>query len=296
MQLNERDRASNCATTGAAGVSLASIDAADCGRSLLSEVAAEGSSEQEPDQKKAKLEDVDYRTLKAEVNQKRDRMRNIPKLRLKEVGEEALMKTKPEERVPLLLDDIQALLMYTLLRTDSPTNPSRWAALEKSAKLTHTTVLLIEGLTSDDFTEFEADFKECKKIFHNILQVVTPSDRLVDELACVPLSDSHKDILLAEYGSLEAAMLACKDTLLIKKSIFNNIGLEPEGGSNGDDEFDMSDLPPGDKFPRTQLLLSPIQMINEEYPLPLTDQVPPKTEGERANPNSNSQLESSATG
>lgn len=237
--------------------------------SSVSEVAVDGSHEKQdlPEQKKSKLEDVDYRTLKAEVNQKRDRMRNIPKLRLKEVGEEALMKTKPEERVPLLLDDIQALLMYTLLRTDSPSTPNRWAALEKSAKLTHTTVLLIEGLTSDDFTEFEADFKECKKIFHSILQVVTPSDRLVEELACVPLSDSHKDILLAEYGSLEAAMLACKDNLLIKKSIFNNIGLESE---NADDEYDDADLPLGDKFPRTQMLLSPIQMINEDYPLPLT--------------------------
>lgn len=237
--------------------------------SFASEAIADGSHDKQesPDQKKAKLADADYRTLKAEVNQKRDRMRNIPKLRLKDVGEEALMKTKPEERVPLLLDDIQALLMYTLLRTDSPSNPNRWAAMEKSAKLTHTTVLLIEGLTSDDFTEFEADFKECKKIFHNILQVVTPSDRLVEELACVPLSDSHKDILLAEYGSLEAAMLACKDNLLIKKSIFNNIGLESE---DGEDEYDDAELLPGDKFPRTQLLLSPIQMINEDYPLPLT--------------------------
>lgn len=258
--MNEQDRASSAAAD-------ATLSSADVSSSVSSAVENGCQQEQEPEQKKAKLEDADYRVLKAEVNQRRDRMRNIPKLRLKEVGEEALMKTKPEERVPLLLDDIQALLMHTLLRTDSPTNPSRWAALEKSAKLTHTTVLLVEGLTSDDFLEFEADFKECKKIFHHILQVVVPSDRLVDELACVPLSDTHKDILLAEYGSLEAAMLARKDNLLIKRSIFTNIcfGAEDTGG-----DYDEKDLPDGDKFPRTQLLLSPIQMINEDYPLPLT--------------------------
>lgn len=261
MQLNEQDRASSAA----AGATLSSADATSSVSSTVDNGCQQ--EQQEPEPKKVKLEDVDYRVLKAEVNQRRDRMRNIPKLRLKEVGEEALMKTKPEERVPLLLDDIQALLMYTLLRTDSPTNPSRWAAVEKSAKLTHTTVLLIEGLTSDDFVEFEADFKECKKIFHHILQVVVPSDRLVDELACVPLSDTHKDILLAEYGSLEAAMLARKDNLLIKRSIFTNICFEAE--ANGAD-YDAEDLPNGDKFPRTQLLLSPIQMINEDYPLPLT--------------------------
>lgn len=257
MQLNEQDRA-----TAAAGSTLSSVDVS----SAVSTAVENGCEQQEPGVKKAKLEDADYRVLKAEVNQRRDRMRNIPRLRLKEVGEEALMKTKPEDRIPLLLDDIQALLMYTLLRTDSPTNPSRWTAVEKSAKLTHTTVLLVEGLTSDDFTEFEADFKECKKIFQNILQVVIPSERLVDELACVPLSDTHKDILLAEYGSLEAAMLTSKDNLLIKRSIFTNISCE-----QGDDEdYDDLELPPGDKYPRTHLLLSPIQMINEDYPLPLT--------------------------
>ncbi|XP_001870835.2 RNA exonuclease 5 [Culex quinquefasciatus] len=222
---------------------------------------------QQPEQKKAKLEEVDYQTLKTEVNKKRDRMRNVPKLRLKEVGQEALMKTKPEDRVPLLMDDVQALLMHTLLRTDSPMSPGRWVALEKSAKLTHTTVLLVEGLTSDDFAEFEHEMPECKKIFQHILQVVAPSDRLVEELACVPLSDTHKDILLAEYGSLEAAMLGCKDHLLIRRSIFNNIAGSDAGV---DPDYSELDLPPGDKFPRTQLLLSPIQMINEDYPLPLT--------------------------
>lgn len=266
--MNEQDRDRASSAVAAAG---AIPSSADEGSSASATVENGGlnqqqEQEQEPEPKKVKLEDADYRVLKAEVNQRRDRMRNVPKLRLKEVGEEALMRTKPEERVPLLLDDIQALLMYTLLRTDSPVNPSRWAALEKSAKLTHTTVLLIEGLTSDDFVEFEADFKECKKIFHHILQVVVPSDRLVDELACVPLSDTHKDILLAEYGSLEAAMLARKDNLLIKRSIFTNICCDEDNGV----DYDENDLPDGDKFPRTQLLLSPIQMINEDYPLPLT--------------------------
>lgn len=255
MQLNEQDRANPLTA------------AADAVSSVSSTVETGCQQQPEPESKRARLEDADYRALKSEVNQRRDRMRNVPKIRLKEVGEEALMITKPEERVPLLLDDIQALLMHTLLRTDSPTNPSRWASVEKSAKLTHTTVLLVEGLTSDDFVAFEGDFKECKKIFPHILQVVVPSERLVDELACVPLSDTHKDILLAEYGSLEAAMLANKDNLLIKRSIFTNICFEADISSS---EYDEKELPEGDRFPRTQLLLSPIQMINEDYPLPLT--------------------------
>ncbi|XP_053689979.1 uncharacterized protein LOC128738685 [Sabethes cyaneus] len=228
------------------------------------------SASEASDSKKQKLSNAEYRTVKAAVNHKLD-MKNLSKVCLRQPGEEALVKTAPEDRVPLLLDDIQGLLMTALLRSDSPMNPSRWAVVEKFSKLTHTVVLLIEGLTLDDFVEHEADFKECKKIFRNILHIVAPSYRLVEELACVPLSESHKDILLAEYGTLEAAMLACKNHLLIRKSIFNNIGSANDESANGTEEdYSDMDLPPGDKFPRTQLLLSPIQMINEDYPLPLT--------------------------
>ncbi|XP_055626664.1 uncharacterized protein LOC129768802 [Toxorhynchites rutilus septentrionalis] len=259
MQLNEQNR-----TQPSSAIAKPPENQAD---SLDPTVVVNGSKQEEPDEKKLKLADIDYRTLKVNVNKKRDRMRNVPKLRLKEIGEEALLKTKPEDRVPLILDDIQALLMQIMLRADSPMSASRWVVLEKSAKLTHTTVLFVEGLNADDFVTYESSFKECRKIFHNPLEVVTPSDRIVDELACIPLSDTHKDILLAEYGSLEAAMLSCKDHLLIRKSIFNNIDSITDDSS--EDCIDI-DLPPGDRFPRTQLLLSPVQMINEDYPLPLT--------------------------
>lgn len=199
-----------------------------------------------------------------DVNQRRIKMLEAPDFCLKEVGQKALMATRPEERIPLLFNDIQALLMYTFLRSDSPTHPFRWTFVGKSGKLTHTTVLLFEGITSDDFVEFEADFKESAKIFKHVLQVVVPSYGLVDELGCVPLIDIYMDVLLAKYGSLEAAMLTRKDNL--RKSIFPNICIDAEDAGNNCDD---PDLPVGDKFPRTQLLLSSIQMMDADYPLPL---------------------------
>lgn len=257
MRLNEQNRVSSAIVQSNQSSAV----------SVNSEAVGKGSKEEEPDEKKVKLADIDYSTLKVHVKKKRERMRNFPKLRLKEVGEQALLKTQPEDRVPLILDDIQALLMQILLRADSPMSASRWVALEKSTKLTHTTVLFVEGLTVEDFVMYEQNFKECRKIFHNPLEVVTPSDRIVDELACVPLSDIHKDILLAEYGSMEAAMLSCKDHLMVRKSIFNNIDSSVKEPS---EDLSAIDLPPGDKFPRTRLLLSPVQMIHEDYPIPLT--------------------------
>uniref|UniRef100_A0A182SEA0 Exonuclease domain-containing protein n=1 Tax=Anopheles maculatus TaxID=74869 RepID=A0A182SEA0_9DIPT len=150
--------------------------------------------------------------------------------------------------------------MHTLLRTDSPVTP-RWVSIDKNTKLTHTTVLIVEGFSCEDYVSHREHMPNCSEHIFGpqlTLQVI------LEEVACVPLSDSHKDVLVAEYGSLEAAMRMCKDQMLVRKSIFRNIGPTVSTPNYSD-----VDLPAGDKFPRTLLLLSPIQMINEGYPLPL---------------------------
>ncbi|XP_053675441.1 uncharacterized protein LOC128725701 [Anopheles nili] len=213
--------------------------------------------------------DIEYRTLKAYVNQAKT-MRYTPRIVLKPIGQKALLERKPqEERIPLLLDDIQAMLMNTLLRMDSPTAP-RWVNIEKISKLTHTVVLIVEGFSCENYVTYREHMPACStNIFGpmHTLQIVCPSVKLFEEIACVPLSDTHKDILVAEYGSLEAAMKICKDQTLVRKSIFSNI----DAARSLDNQPDYSDLklPGNDKFPRTLLLLSPIQMINEGFPLPL---------------------------
>ncbi|XP_052859885.1 uncharacterized protein LOC128267137 [Anopheles cruzii] len=212
----------------------------------------------------------DYRTLKAYVNQRKT-MRHSPRIVLRPVGEDALLDREPNDcRIPLLLDDIQALLMQTLLRTDYLTQP-RWATVQKSLRVTHTAVLIVEGFSCADYVSLREHMVDgAQTIFdaQPVLQVVCPTSRIVDEVACVPLSDTHKDILVAEYGSLEAAMQTCKDHMLIRKSVFPNIA-SPVLGPGGADYSNLK-LPAGDRFPRTLLLLSPIQMINEGFPLPLT--------------------------
>ncbi|XP_049541352.1 uncharacterized protein LOC125954791 [Anopheles darlingi] len=213
----------------------------------------------------------EYRALKAYVNQKKA-MRYSPTISLRPVGEDALLDRKPKDnRIPLLLDDIQALLMHTLLRTDSPTTP-RWLTIQKSLRLTHTTALIVEGFSCEDYVSLREHMPRSSKSIFNaqtVLQVVCPAAKIIEEIACVPLSDVHRDILVAEYGSLEAAMKSCKDQMLIQKSIFSNIAQTSQLLTKGTDYSDLK-LPPGDAFPRTLLLLSPIQMINEGFPLPLT--------------------------
>uniref|UniRef100_A0A182WLS4 Exonuclease domain-containing protein n=1 Tax=Anopheles minimus TaxID=112268 RepID=A0A182WLS4_9DIPT len=227
-------------------------------------ISAEGGTFEAPSQ--PLNSETEYRALKAYVNQRKN-MRFTPRVLLKPIGQNALLdrNERMEARIPLLLDDIQALLMHTLLRTDSPVAP-RWVTIDKNTKLTHTTVLIVEGFSCEDYVTYREHMPKCSNTIFGpqfTLQVVCPWSKILEEVACVPLSDTHKDILVAEYGSLEAAMRICKDQMLVRKSIFRNI--QPAREPNYSDIH----LPPGDNFPRTLLLLSPIQMINEGYPVPL---------------------------
>lgn len=71
-----------------------------------------------------------------------------------------------------------------------------------------------------------------------------------------------------EYGSLNAAMLSTGDLVKLLKGVFP---MRPAVTADGRalTKEEMSDLPSTDKFSRTQLLLSPWQLIEENYPLPL---------------------------
>lgn len=153
--------------------------------------------------------------------------------------------------------------MTTLLGSSSPFKPDRWCVLEKHAKITHTVILVIEGLSSYHFSSFESKFVKTKEIFEHQLEVLLPKyskGKLIEELSCVPLTQSYKEKLIKKYGSLEAAIHMNGDHLLVTKSVFPVV--------SSDEESDDA-LPDGETFPRTRLLLSPLQMMIEGYPMPL---------------------------
>lgn len=214
-----------------------------------------------------------YHVLKKELNKKKNDLKNIPKLRLKFIGDKASLSVTPEQRQPLVLDDIQNLLMVSLLKSNSPFTPWRWCHLEKVNKLTHTVVLLLEGISSYDFISNESLFNKSGHIFDTKLELLLPSGEdkhLIEHLACVPLTESYKERLLKQYGTLEAAMGANIDHKLVYKSVFPINESKPKQQNECNNLIeDEVELPLGDKFSRTQLLLSPLQMIDEDYPIPL---------------------------
>lgn len=206
----------------------------------------------------------EYKAIKKEQSNNKIASKNIPKFRLKFFGEKASLALAQSKRQPLLLDDLQYLLMHALLGSSSPYKADRWCTLEKPNKLVHTVILVIEGLTSYNFTSHESLFIKTKEIFDDQLEIVLPNyqkNRIIEELSCVPLTQSHKEQLIKKYGSIEAAINLNKDHHLIAKSVFHI-----EGDITSEDSVELLE---GDAFPRTRLLLSPLQMMIEGYPMPM---------------------------
>ena len=208
------------------------------------------------------ITDEQYKEMKKDLAMKRNSLRNMPKFRLKSYGDKASLATHPSLRQPLMLDDIQYLLMYALLAGSSPFKPDRWCVFEKVGKISHTVILVVEGLSSYSFMSNESRFVKTKSIFEHQLEVVLPKctkNRIIEELCFIPLTQAHKEKLIKEYGSLEAAVHLNKEHHLIAKTVFPVEGTDDDSG----------ELPEDESFPRTRLLLSPLQMMIEGYPMPL---------------------------
>lgn len=214
------------------------------------------------------ISDRDYKHVKQELSRKRRERNIIPKIRLKLFGESASLGIGAEIRTPLFLTDIQHLVMFTLFGSSTPCVPSRWCHIEKASKISHTVVLVIDGLSLFHFSSYESLFEKCSTIFQTKLEVVTPSsdsgEHVINELITVPCTAAQKTELIKKYGSLEAALESTQDPVLLVKNVFP---VEVQSESQLDSAANL----PGDKevFPRTQLLLSALQMVDEGYPLPL---------------------------
>lgn len=73
---------------------------------------------------------------------------------------------------------------------------------------------------------------------------------------------------IVEFGSLEYALQYSGNLVRRLKTIFPlRAPTKPDGKPYTTEE--LKELPTTDKFSRTQLLLSPAQLVEENYPLPL---------------------------
>lgn len=182
---------------------------------------------------------------------------------MKGAGELAnVITTTPDARTPLVLTDIQHLLLHSLLGNINLTQPPRWYVLDKCHKIHQTTCLVIEGASIRHWEKYTESLSNLKNKFSSYVEIVTPSiynGSLVQELALVPLSESEKEIIISKYGSMNLALEVRRDLMTMMKAVFPVRSQEKE----------LVSANVSDKFPRTQLILSAWQLIEENYPLPL---------------------------
>ncbi|XP_068618475.1 RNA exonuclease 5 [Battus philenor] len=199
----------------------------------------------------------------AEEQRPKIRKKHIPKFRLKLAGNTASLLTPSEERIPLTLTDLQHLLLHPLLGNINISQPPRWYVLEKCDYINQITCIVLEGLSIQDWEKYNETMFNANKIFNNFVEILTPSvynGSLVKELALVPLSEIDKESLIQRYGSMNLALEARKDLMVMMKAVF------PIDGETMTEKGDFSNE---DAYPRTQLIMSAWQLIEENYPLPL---------------------------
>ncbi|XP_046403933.1 uncharacterized protein LOC124169386 isoform X2 [Ischnura elegans] len=254
------------------------------------------------------------------LREKRKKYSQIPKFSLKESGTLASFCMSEEHRIPLFMVDIQHLIMWSLLGHHSPFDASRWYTLQKFNKLSHTVVLAVDGISVNDLRSASGflnlptpapddeppDDQEpvSDKLFPWKLEFIAPlsyGNTLAKEIATVPLSNSQYEKVIHAYGSLEKALKG-KAVYKVFRTMF-----PVQTGSKSDNSVEVDkdasrakeknkSSKNNDKFPRTDLLLSPDQMVKIGYPMPLVRTTPDGAKQPLVVPNEMGEVETKIAG
>lgn len=107
-------------------------------------------------------------------------------------------------------------------------------------------------------------------MFRQKLEVVLPADgHIIEELIQVPLTENQSAELISKYGSLEAAVESTRNQTLLVQTVFP-VKTMP---------IIEQSAPAEEILPRTQLLLSALQLVDEGYPIPLNGELANRYKG-----------------
>ena len=208
--------------------------------------------------KKQKMEGQEYDDLLKRLKEKKERNKLIPHFKLKSIGEDASIGDKKDETRPLCMRDLQGLLLYALLGTKAPVEPSRWCKFERWNKITHINCLVIDGVGTGDLIESEK-FSSVMEIFPNRLEFISPlkyNSSIVDDLSVLPLSVKMQKEIKKYFGSHRKGIQGGVAFKIVK----NLSKAKVEAETYQPAKTIESDL-------KLKLMLSLSQMIDENYPL-----------------------------
>lgn len=129
-----------------------------------------------------------YKCLSTELRRRKRELESVPAVHLREMGRRALLEIPQQERTPIFLTDIQHLLMSALIGKKSPCVPDRWCSADKFQSLSHSVVLILEGLSLYHYLSNESRFEATNRIFDTKLEMVLPPQdegMIIDTIAQV---------------------------------------------------------------------------------------------------------------
>ncbi|GIY13404.1 RNA exonuclease 5 [Caerostris darwini] len=148
-----------------------------------------------------------------------------------------LRTDKPVE--PLFVEDVYQLLLKSVIGNRSP-YPLNWAVLEQPQKISKTILLVIEDLTKSDIIENISKLNNVSDVFSAVVEILSSNTPFATELSTLhSITDFH---------------IQSKDTY---SSMFPQ---EKQTRIDASQNFKSSS--------KLHLMLSPIQMIMENYPFP----------------------------
>ena len=209
------------------------------------------------------LEGEELQALRQRLRERKKKLKSRPNFRLKSKGYDASLEIPEDMRTPLLMRDLQHLLLYALMGTKAPISPSSWCIFEQWSKITHVNILALDGIGLEDFKNSEK-LGALKNLFSSQLEFISPvayNSSLADDLSIVPLSSRQQKDLIQKYRSLEAACTK-GDAFKVLRSVYN---IKPKPEEPKSEAKVDEDLPL-----KIKLMLSINQMLEENYPIPLS--------------------------
>lgn len=193
-----------------------------------------------------------YKALKDELNRYKKKKSPNPLFALKDGGRGAMVTLKNDDLVcnsPLFSEDLQSLLLTSVLGQISP-SPLNWAKFEHAHNASKTVLLEIKGVSQFDTIKLQSKLNENGVVFPYIIEIISSNIPLATKLS-----------MLSKYYYLN------KENYSSMFPIDNLIGSKNEESDSGN------------RISKLHLLLSPIQLAMEHYPLPYSAFAQSKSEG-----------------
>uniref|UniRef100_A0A1B6GLD9 Exonuclease domain-containing protein n=1 Tax=Cuerna arida TaxID=1464854 RepID=A0A1B6GLD9_9HEMI len=216
-------------------------------------------------------EEMEITELRRLLKERKKQLKEIPMVRLKGVGKEAdLALATP--RTPILPCDVQSFILVSQLGHDCPRFP-RWAELKKFNRINKTVVLVVEGASAYDLYSQESACPTLSKMELRA-EMVSPysyNSSIVEELCAVAITRQQKKNLEKKFGKEICPEALVTDRII--KVLRSAFSITSVPRTQSEEVEQRICVPSTDRFPRTDLLLSAWQLIEEGYPLPYSKEL-----------------------